>query len=77
MGSTLGIPLLAIGALADTGLPTLLGQILLDAVIYSFTALAGTLLFFDLKARHAGVPPPGTYYPYQYPRDLDAPERPY
>jgi len=81
IGAVLGIPLFAIGALADTGLPTLLGQILLDAVVYSFTALAGTLLFFDLKARAAGMPPPGAYYQYPPgaypPGSWDAPERPY
>jgi hypothetical protein len=48
-------------------------------VIYSFTALAGTLLFFDLKARKTGVPLPSSHdrYPQLPPRDWDAPERPY
>ena len=65
LGAILGLPALAVGAVVGSGLLTLLGQILLDAVIYSFAALAGTLLFFDLKARR--LPP----------NDLDAPERPY
>jgi hypothetical protein len=47
----IGLPLLAGGAIAGSGPVTLLGQIVTDAVVYSFTALAGTLLFFDLKAR--------------------------
>jgi hypothetical protein len=65
------------GAVADIGPLTLLGQILLDGVVYSFTALAGTLLFFELKARHGGGPPPRERrYPELPPRDWDAPERP-
>jgi hypothetical protein len=77
LAAVLGIPALAAGALAESGPLTLLGQILLDAVIYSFTALAGTLLYFDLTARKAGMPEPrDTYRPELPPRDLDAPERP-
>jgi hypothetical protein len=71
----LGIPFLAAGALAGSGIVTLLGQIVLDGVIYSFTALAGTFLFFDLKAREGGAPA-RAHYPEFPPRDLEAPERP-
>jgi hypothetical protein len=56
LAAVLGIPLFAVGAVADSGILTLLGQIILDGVVYSFTALAGTFLFFDLKARKAAVP---------------------
>jgi hypothetical protein len=76
LAAALGIPFLAVGALAGSGIVTLLGQIILDGVIYSFTALAGTFLFFDLKTRRAGAPPPHAPYPEFPPRDLEAPERP-
>jgi hypothetical protein len=52
MAALAGLPFMAAGAFADSGPLTLLGQILLDGVIYSFTALAGTLLYFDLRTRH-------------------------
>jgi hypothetical protein len=72
-----GLPFLAAGAIADSGPLTLLGQILLDGVCYSFTALAGTLLFFDLRARKEGTPaPPLPTQPPQPPLP-PAPERPY
>ena len=79
LAGVLGVPFLAAGALVESGLLTLLGQIFLDGVIYSFTALAGTLLFFDLKARKPGAPLPSSHdrYPQLPPRDWDAPERPY
>jgi hypothetical protein len=74
----LGIPLIAVGAIADSGIAVLVGQIVVGAVAYSFTALAGTLLFFDLRARERDVPRlPGGYYPQIPPADWDAPERPY
>jgi hypothetical protein len=77
MAAVAGLPFMAAGALADSGPLTLIGQILLDGVVYSFTALAGTLLYFDLRARHEGAPPPPQQrYPQLPPRDWDAPERP-
>jgi hypothetical protein len=66
MAALAGLPFMAAGALADSGPLTLVGQILLDGVIYSFTALAGTLLYFDLRSRHQPAPAPA----------WDAPERP-
>lgn len=77
LAGVLGVPFLAAGALVESGPLTLLGQIFLDGVIYSFTALAGTLLFFDLKARGGGALPPEQRYPELPARDWDAPERPY
>jgi hypothetical protein len=73
----LGIPLIAVGAIADSGIAVLVGEIVVGAVAYSFTALAGTLLYFDLRARERSVPRlPGGYYPQIPPVDWDAPERP-
>jgi hypothetical protein len=54
----LSVPFLAVGAITDSGPLTLVGQMLLDGVIYSFTALTGTLLFFDLRARKGAAPAP-------------------
>jgi hypothetical protein len=74
---TLGLPLIAVSAVTENGVAALLGQFVVDAVCYSFTALAGTLLYFDLRARKASrPPPPDTRYPQLPPRDLDPPERP-
>jgi hypothetical protein len=67
LGAVLVIPL----QLTGTGPLMLAGQIVGDAITLSFAALAGTLLFFDAKARQRGAPaaePP--------PADLEAPERP-
>jgi hypothetical protein len=62
-------PLLIAGYVSGIGPLVLLGQTIGDAVTLSFAALAGTLLFFDSKARRrpiAAAPEP----------DLSAPERP-
>jgi hypothetical protein len=50
-------------AAADSGALELVGQIVSDGLGLSFAALAGALLYFDLRARNEG--------------DLAAPERPY
>jgi hypothetical protein len=53
-------------ALADaTGreLYVLLGTMLSDVFTIAFTALAGTLVFFDLRVRAEGVPPPPRWAP--------------
>jgi hypothetical protein len=49
----------------------LLGQIVADAISLSFAALAGTLLYFDARARRYGLTPPAPPAP-----DLSSPERP-
>jgi hypothetical protein len=72
MATLAGAPFLAAGALLESGPLTLLGQILLDGVIFSFTALAGTLLYFDLRARRDGALPAPAQPPLP-----PAPERPY
>lgn len=50
----LGIPVTVAAGEADSGLLLVLGTILLDTVLYSFLALTGTILFFDLRARRGG-----------------------
>jgi hypothetical protein len=65
------IPLQLVGDAADSGPLVLLGQIIGDAVTLSFAALAGTLLFFDARARKHPA-----YAAEQPTPDLEAPERP-
>ena len=55
---------------ADSGQLWVLSQIVANTIAYSFTALAATLLFFDLRARHAGSQPRAGK-----PVGLDRPER--
>jgi hypothetical protein len=67
LGAVLVLPL----QLTGNGPLMLLSQIVGDAITLSFAALAGTLLFFDARARKQQTPasePP--------PPDLEAPERP-
>jgi hypothetical protein len=57
---------LGAAAIADaTGreLFVLLGSMLSDVFTIAFTALAGTLVFFDLRVRAEGVPPPPRWAP--------------
>jgi hypothetical protein len=65
------LPLQLLGDALGSGPLVLLGQMVGDGVTLSFAALAGTLLFFDARARKeetgAAEPPPP---------DLQAPERP-
>jgi hypothetical protein len=51
LASVLAIPLKIAGDLAGSGPLMLIGQIAADAISLSFAALAGTLLFFDVRAR--------------------------
>jgi hypothetical protein len=67
MGAVLVLPL----QLTGNGPLMLLSQIVGDGITLSFAALAGTLLYFDARARKQRTPaaqPP--------PPDLEAPERP-
>lgn len=50
-GGLLALPVGALAAVTDSGALLVLGNVIADSVILSFTALAGTLLFFDLRAR--------------------------
>ncbi|MEA2455900.1 MAG: hypothetical protein QOI45_2162 [Thermoleophilaceae bacterium] len=70
LAALLAVPLEIVGYLADSGPLVLLGQIAADAISLSFAALAGTLLFFDARARKGGAPAAAA------PPDLAAPERP-
>jgi hypothetical protein len=54
MGLVIQAPFAAIANGADSGAIALVGTILGNAVTLSFVALAGTLLFFDLRTRAAG-----------------------
>jgi hypothetical protein len=51
LAAVLQLPLTAVGYGADVGPLVLLGQIVGDAISLSFAALAGTLLYFDARAR--------------------------
>jgi hypothetical protein len=51
LAGLLAVPLEVVGYVADSGPLVLLGQIAADAISLSFAALAGTLLFFDARAR--------------------------
>jgi hypothetical protein len=59
-------PFAIAAAAVDSGAIGLVGLLVSNGFSLSFAALAGTLLYFDLRARHDGAP-----------HDLDAPERPY
>ena len=74
VASLLAVPLgfvtQIIGAVADNGPLYVLGSAIAQTVTLSFTALAGTLLYFDLRLRSEGAPAPGGHEP------LISPERP-
>jgi hypothetical protein len=53
--SIIVIPLYALVAFVDNGVLFVLASIVLDTVSLSLTALFGTLLFFDLRARRGGA----------------------
>lgn len=71
------VPFSIITTAADSDALSLVGGVVANGVWVSFSALAGTLLYFDLKARHGGALEPSLQYPEFPPRDWDAPERPY
>jgi hypothetical protein len=50
-GGVAALPVGALAAVANSGALLVLGNVIADSVILSFTALAATLLFFDLRAR--------------------------
>ena len=68
----LGFVTQIIGSAADNGPLYVLGSAIADTVSLSFTALAGTILFFDLRARQTA---PAVWSPQPDP-GLAAPERP-
>ena len=55
--SILAQPVNALARSADSGPILLASEIVANTIAYSFTALAATLLFFDLRARRAGAQP--------------------
>ena len=55
-GLLIQTPFAAIADAVDSGAVALIGTILGNAVTLSFVALAGTLLYFDLRVRHGGAP---------------------
>jgi hypothetical protein len=59
----------------DRAVFTLLGAILGDIFAVGFTAVAGTLVFFDLRVRSEGVPPPPRWAPagWEAPTPAQAP----
>jgi hypothetical protein len=50
-GAGISMPLDLLADRADSGLVSLAGLVLSDAIIYSFGALSATLLYFDLRSR--------------------------
>lgn len=70
IANLLAQPLEALGHSAGSGVLVLAGIVVAQALAYSFFALAGTVLFFDLRARARGAQPrAGT------PPGLEHPER--
>jgi hypothetical protein len=67
LAAVLGVSLQAAGYAVGVGPLVLLGQIVSDAISLSFAALAGTVLYFDCRARLYAPPRPP---------DLTTPERP-
>ena len=53
-GLIIQTPFMAMADAADSGAIALVGTILGNAVTLSFVALAGTLLYFDLRVRAGG-----------------------
>jgi hypothetical protein len=76
VGGVAGAPFQIAAVAAESDALALVGRILTDGFSFSFAALAGTLLYFDLRARHGGALKPSLQYPEFPPRDWDAPERP-
>jgi hypothetical protein len=72
----LGFATQIVGNAADNGPLFVLGDAIAQTVSLSFTALAGTLLFFDLRARKTATAPAGAWTPPPDP-GLASPERPY
>jgi hypothetical protein len=68
------VPFTIVDAAVDSDALNLVGTIVSDGVWLSFAALAATLLYFDLCARHACAAVPDTQYPAY--RQMAAPERP-
>lgn len=71
----LGFVTQIIGTSADNGPLYVLGEAVAQTVTLSFTALAGTLLFFDLRTRRSAPARSPEWAPPD--RGLASPERPY
>lgn len=69
LAAVLGVSLQAAGWALENGWLVLVGQVISDAIALSFAALAGTLLYFDARARRSTPQPPPV-------PDLTLPERP-
>ena len=67
LAAVLGVSLQVAGWALENGWLVLVGQVISDAIALSFAALAGTLLYFDARARRSAPPPQP---------DLTLPERP-
>jgi hypothetical protein len=76
LGAIAGAPLQIAGAGADLWAVEAIGSTIGSGISLSFTALSGTLLYFDLRARESGAPEPRVQYPEFPPDDLLLPERP-
>jgi hypothetical protein len=75
--SLVQLPFVAGADAADSSGIALAGQIIAMTITWPFTAIAVTLLYFDLRARTEGVSPPSPPPPVpEPPRDLDRPEAP-
>jgi hypothetical protein len=63
VGGAISIGAEAIADASGREVFVLLGSMLGDVFTIGFTAIAGTLVFFDLRARHDAVPPPPRWAP--------------
>jgi hypothetical protein len=65
----------AVAESADRQVISLLGTMLADVFAIGFTAVASTLVFFDLRVRSEGVPPPPRWAPagWEAPTPAQAP----
>lgn len=60
VSGVLALPFTLLAAGLDADALVLVGLVLGETVAISFTALVGTLVYFDLRARRGDAPPPGT-----------------
>jgi ABC-type Fe3+ transport system permease subunit len=74
LSALFGLPISLLADEYDSGPLLVLGTIVSDAAVLSFTALAATLVFFDLRARHE--PSPTTDATPDPTEPLDRPEAP-
>ena len=63
VGGIISLGASAVADATDREVFVLLGSMLSDVLTIAFTAIAATLVFFDLRVRQEGVPPPPRWAP--------------